>query len=210
MEPFSYPLKDIALVIKRHSHDVRNALNAMELELTLLDDGAIDPATREAVRRLRAAGAEIGGLMQGISSKYGMEPASMVPALQIAERWNADARHVVTEASLDWSIRLGGEVVCTEASLVRSLLKDALEMALRITRERSFQINCRCDDGHAVFEIAARDGNAGAGIINSQQAYWAALCRLAARNHGLMRPVMLSPTGSFPIQLVLPLHQPVS
>jgi light-regulated signal transduction histidine kinase (bacteriophytochrome) len=203
----SYSLNDIALVVKRHTHDVRNALNGMELELALLSDSATDPATREAVRRLREAGVEIGRLMQGLSAKYGTEESSAVPVVQIAERWNADAHQVATGVSLEWNIRLGSEMVCIESGLVRSLLKDVLEMAVRIGSKRSLQIDCHCEDGQAFFEISAKDCNAGIGIINSQQTYWEALRRLAERNHGLMTPATLSSTGSFPMRLSLPLHR---
>jgi hypothetical protein len=209
MELFSYVSNDIAVVIKRHTHDVRNALNGMELELTLLGDGAAaDPAVRGAVKRLREAGAEIGRLMQGLSSKYGMESPTVLPAVQIAERWNADARHVASNTPLQWNIQLGAETVCVEAGLIRSLLKDALEVAVSISGRRSLEINCRCDGGHICFEIAVENVRASAGIIDSQQAYWTALGRLAERGQILMQPELLSLNGSFPIRFSLPLHQP--
>jgi signal transduction histidine kinase len=208
MEPHSYLSNDVAVVIKRHVHDVRNALNGMELELTLLSEGAPESTAREAVKRLREAGGEIGRLMQGLSSKYGMESPCIITAVQIAEQWNLDARQVVFGAPVQWNIQLGSENVCVEAGLVRSLLKDALEMAARIGGRRSLQVNCRCEGGRICFEISTNERNTGVGIIDSQQAYWTALGRLAKRGQILMRPEMLSPNGSFPIQLSLPLHQP--
>lgn len=208
MEISSYPLNDIAVVIKRHTHDVRNALNGMELELTLLGEGATDPAAREAVKRLREAGAEISRLMQGLSSKYGTESPCVLPAIQIAERWNADARHVASDTPLQWNIQLDGEAVCVDAGLIRSLLKDALEMAVRISRRRPLQVSCRHDEGRVVFEIAAEGGQANAEIIGSQQAYWTALRGLAEHGQILVRPEMLSARGSFPMQLSLPLQHP--
>jgi len=204
----SYSLNDIALVVKRHTHDVRNALNGMELELTLLNDSATDPATREAVRRLREAGVEIGRLMQGLSAKYGTESPCVIPAVQIVEQWNLDARHVASGIPLQWNMQLGDQTVSVEVGLIRSLLKDALEMAVRISGGRSLQINCRCDGEHICFEIAAEDVRASARNIDSQQAYWRALGGLAKRRRILMQPEMLSTDGSFPMQLSLPLQQP--
>ncbi|MBI1840538.1 MAG: HAMP domain-containing histidine kinase [Verrucomicrobia bacterium] len=209
MEPFSYLANDIGMVIKRHTHDVRNVLNGMELELTLLSDGATaDPATRAAVKRLRKAGAEIGQLMQGLSSKCVMESPGVIPAVQIAERWNADARDVTSRIPLQWNIQLGEELVCVEAGLIRSLLKEALELAVRIGGRRSLQINCRRDDAHICFEIAVEGARPGAGIIDFQQAYWTALRGLARRGQILMRPEILSPDSSLSMQLSVPLHRP--
>lgn len=211
MEPFSYPSEDIAVVINRHTHDVRNALNGMEIELTLLGEGAAtDPAMRDAVRRLRAAGAEMSRLMQGLSSKYAMQSPGVIPAIQIVERWQADSRHVASDAPLSWSMQLGDGTVWVEAGLIRTLLKDALEMAHRISGKRPLQINGRCEGGRIVFEIAGEDGGASTGLIDSQQAYWAALRGLAERGQILMRPEILSPHDCFPMQLSMPLHQPVT
>jgi hypothetical protein len=148
--------------------------------------------------------------MQGLSAKYGRESRCVIPAVQIAERWNADARHVASDTPLQWNVQLSDEAVCVEAGLIRSLLKDALEMAIRISSRRSLQITCRCDGGRICFEIAAEDVQAGAGIVDSQQAYWTALAELAKRGQILMRPAILSPDGSFPIHVSLPIHQPVA
>jgi malate/lactate dehydrogenase len=206
MDTPSSPFNDIAEVIKRHVHDVRNALNGMDFELTLLGEGATDPAAREAVKRVREAGAEIGRLMQGLSAKYGKESPCATSAVQIAERWHADARHVASDSPLQWNVQLRGEAICVEAGLIRSLLKDTLEMAVRISGRRLLQINCRRDGEHICFEIAAEEVRASAGIIDSQQAYWTALSGLAKRGRISMRPEMLSPDGSFPMQVSLPLH----
>jgi hypothetical protein len=160
------------------------------------------------VKRLREAGAEIGRLMQGLSAKYGKESPCAVSAIQIAEQWHVDARHVASGVPLQWNIQMGNEMVNVEVGLIRSLLKDALEMAVTISGRRLLQINCRCDGEHICFEIAAEEGQVRAGIIDSQQAYWTALGELAKRGQILMRPEILSPDGSFPIHVSLPLHQP--
>ena len=64
-----YPLCDVAVITKRHVHDVRNALNGMELELTLLEGTAKGSETRDAVNRLRQAVSETGRLIQRMASR---------------------------------------------------------------------------------------------------------------------------------------------
>ena len=49
MESPSYSLSDISRVVKRHTHDVRNALNGMELELALLEENTNDLSARAAI-----------------------------------------------------------------------------------------------------------------------------------------------------------------
>jgi signal transduction histidine kinase len=206
MEPLSYPISDIALVIKRYSHDVRNALNGMEIELTSLGEAATDPAVLESVKRLREAGAEVGRLIQGLSSKYSTETAAILPVIQIAERWSADARYLAPHNILEWNIVAGSQVVWGEAGLIRSLLKDMLELAVAINGKRSLRIDCRCEEGRAVFTITAREGNKVVRNLDFHQAYWTVLRRLAERNQGIMDPAYLGSSDSSSLRLSFPLH----
>lgn len=199
METISYSLNDVALMVKRHSHDLRNALNGIELELMVLEGEATDAATRKAIERLRDSGAEMSRLIQGLSSKYSLEGAGSVPAIQLAELWNADARSVAAGVELEWNIRLSCECIVVEVGLARTLLKDVLELAVRIGGKRPLQIECHSEGGCVLFSIAAASGAVGAGIIDSQQAFWAALRRLGERTQAGISPMTLSCVGSFPM-----------
>ena len=210
MDPSSYPLSDIAVVVKHHTHEVRNALNGMELNLTLLEEAATTPTLQEAVKRLREAGAEIGRLTQGLFSKFGAEAPSVIPLVQIVERWSADARHVTSAVPLQWSVQLTDELVCADMGLVRGLLKDALEISVRISRKRPLQINCHCEAGFAVFEVVALGFSAITSVNNSQPAYWTALRRLAERGKILMWPESLEQGPNPRIRISIPVYQPPS
>jgi len=208
MEPPSYALSDIARVVKRHAHDVRNTLNGMELELALLDEGTKDLSARAAIKRLRDAGSEIGRLMQALSSKYGMDPPCLVPAVQVAERWSAGSRHLSGEISMDWNISLDRECLYVEPGLIRSLLDDILEVAVRLNRKRPIHIQCGADNGRAVYAIKATDGQPPSNaVIDAHQPYWTAMGHLAERCQGAIFPEILTSSGSFPMWLSLPVHQ---
>jgi hypothetical protein len=205
-KPVTYPLEDIALVIQRHTHDLRNTLNGMKLELTWLDENVTAPASRAAVKRLGEVIAEIGRRVQGLSSKYGIETPSSLLALQIVERWQADAFHLANHASFRWRVHLADETVCVEPGLIRSLLSDVLELAASLGGSRGLQINCQVAGGCVVFEIATQDGVGVSGIADALSAYWAVLGRLAERNQGLLHPPILSSEHCFPMRLSLPLQ----
>ncbi len=201
-----YPLGDVAVITKRHVHDVRNALNGMELELTLLEATAKEAETREAVKRLRECVSETGRLMQRMASRYASQAAASVPALQIAEQWRMDARYVVPDAVLEWSIQVSTESVSVEPGLIRSVLADMLQTAVIMGGRKALRVNCRVDAERVVFEIAMGKGAAIAGMIDGQKGYWTALRRLAERNLATMEPEELGPTG-FPLRLLLPVQQ---
>lgn len=202
-----YPLCDVAVITKRHVHDVRNALNGIELELTLLEGTAKDADSCEAVSRLRNAVSETGRLMQRMASRHATQAMSPVAALQIAEQWRMDARHVVPDAPLEWNIRLTTESVCVEPGLIRSLLADMLQTAVSMGGRKMLHITCSGEAERVVFDIGLGVGTGIAGMIDAQQSYWTALRRLAERNQGTMEPEQLSPPG-FPLRLMLPVQRP--
>lgn len=208
MERSPHSPDDVAVMIKRHAHDVRNVLNGMELELTLLGEATIDPSILEAAKRLREAGTEINRLLQGLSSKYSNESPTIIPAVQVAERWTADARHVASAVPLKWNIDLHHQTVRVDPGLIRSVLRDVLDTAVRIHGKGPLQINCYCDESRALFEIAADECRINAGVIGAQHSYWAALRALAERAAMLIEPEALDPHRVFPIRLTLPLYLP--
>lgn len=204
MKPIAYSLDDIAVLVKRYSHEVRNVLNGMELELTLLEEGNANPTAREAIERLRDASVEMSRLMQSLSAAYSLESLTSLPAIQVAELWQADARRTASGAALTWNLRLGSEIVSGEAGLLRWVLKETLLLAIRLAGKRSIQIDCRCEEARLIFELTTSEGQSNASIVEAQQSFWAALVRLAERSQITMQPRTLTLTGNFPMRLSLP------
>jgi hypothetical protein len=202
-------LSDVSVLIRRHAHEVRNALNGMELELTLLDHGAPAAGTHEAIARLRQAVTQIGGSVQGLSAKFSTETPSPVLALQIAERWAADARRWPAGAG-DWQIQLSDEIVCAEYALIRTLLLELLEMAVRMGGGAPLLFRCRRECDRVLFEVARAERGSdsegmGLELMDAQQSYWVALRRLAERNQGVVEPECL--VGSTAWRLWLPVYE---
>jgi signal transduction histidine kinase len=204
MEPIAYSLNDVAVLVKRHSHDVRNILNGMELEMTLLEETNTTPATREAIERLREASVELNRLVQGLLAAYSLESPTSLPAIQVAELWQADVWRIASGAALNWSMRLGSESVSGEAGLLRCVLQEVLALAIRFAGKRSLQIDCRCEGGRVIFEITTSEGQANAGMVEAQQLFWTALGRLAERSQIVVEPRTLTMEGCFPMKASLP------
>ncbi len=207
MNATCYSIEDLAVVIHRHAHDVRNALNGMELELAVLDENSPDPALKSAVKRLRGAAAEIGRHLQALSSKYGVESPCVLPAFQIAERWQADAWHLGTCPPIEWELRFDDEMVRVESGLTRWLLNDALDLAIKCSGRRPLRIRCRGETGCATFSVEPVEPTRVPLLSEATRAYWDVVCRLAERNGGRMEPSPLAPDQCFPMRLVLPIHQ---
>lgn len=204
MEPISYSLSDIGVLIKRHSHDVRNVLNGMELELTLLDEAGSHPDARAAIGKLRDANSELGRLVQRLAATFSDEPPGPLPALQVAERWQADARFVLPDTALEWKLELAEESIWAEASLLRSVLQEMLALAPRLAGRGALRIHCHHTMDKVLFEITSATGSASPGAIETQQQFWAALARLAERSQITMEPLVLTTETTFPLRISLP------
>src|SRR4030095_3518036 len=143
--------------------------------------------------------------------KFGTDPPCLIPAVQVAERWGAWARHLDTEVPIEWNISLDRESLFVEPGLIRSLLEDLLDIATRLHRKRPLKVQCRFENGRAVYEIQAKDDQTlSNAVVDAHQPYWAALCRLADRCHGVIFPAAISAGGSFPMLLSLPVHHSAS
>ena len=200
----AYPLKDIAVLVKRHNHDVRNVLNGMQAELSLLEHSHQDPETRSAIQRLRQVSSEIEWLMRGLGYKFGQECPTAVPALQIAERWNVDSRHLTHAVAIEWSTTFTQELVEVEPGLIRTLLFELLEIATRLYGRKPLRLVARAEHGLALFEAFPREETSHRAAMEEEQITWDALGKLAARNHAILQPGTLG-LNAIPIRLAVPL-----
>jgi len=97
-------------------------------------------------------------------------------------------------------------MVCAESGLVRTLLLDLLETAIRIGGKSRLTIVCQSGQNCVTFEIRFTERLAPSAITESQGVYWAALHRLAERNQIQLQPGTLGQDGSS-LRLVLPLRR---
>lgn len=204
-DPFLIPLEEIAAVVKAHAHDVRNSLNGMELEFTLLEENAGQPELKGAVKRLRAEVAHIDRMVRHFSAKYTPERAAPVSALNLAERWKADSARLYPAEALLWEIQMDESMLLVEVGLTRSLLHDLLAIASRNCRQQRLSVRCHREGGAAVFEVAVEKSAAPIRGDELQLIVWNAMCRLSARNHGSLQPENLA-GAAFPLRLTLPVQ----
>lgn len=200
-----YPLNDVSLLVKTYSHDLRNTLNGMDLDLTLLGEASDDPQILETTKRLQATAAEIGRQVQGLIAKFGIESPFEIPVIQIAERWKVDMEQLEASPTVEWNIESTDELVYTEAGLVRNLLWEMILVSQRICPKQPLQLSCFCNEGHAVFRVAVAGCPMEPRRLQLQSPFWLALCRLAERCHGSLVPAVLEEQSTLDLRLLLPL-----
>lgn len=202
-----YPLQDISLMVKTYSHDLRNILNGMDLDLTMLHEASSDANTREAIKRLQATTAEIGRQAQGLISKYGTETPFDIAVIQLAERWRLDAGLLENGPPLHWVVEPSDHLVYGEAGLIRNLLWEMLLISQRIAPRKPLHLTCRCEAERAIFQVAVPNARVELRRAELQDGYWRALGRLAQRGEGQLLPAVLGETQDLLLQLMLPAHR---
>jgi hypothetical protein len=197
-----YPIKDVSLMVKTYSHDLRNTLNGMDLDLTLLSEANSEPSVLEAVKRLQSTATEIGRQVHGLMAKFALESPSQIPVIQIVERWKMDGALLDIEPQVHWTIEPNDEVIYGEASLIRNLLWEMLQLTQRICPKKPLLLTCTCRGGEAVFEATVPAVPAEPRRVQLQQAYWQALQRLAERGACRLQPPLLEEDRPLCLRLV--------
>ena len=128
------PWPQVERFVALFTHDIRNGLNALELQLTFLGEISEDPDAREEVKRMRGSVAAITRQLQAVRLASGSPTPHVFPypAADFAEdlRERFDRQHADTSARVQWEIDpgLGTVEIDPELSLVAllELLANAL------------------------------------------------------------------------------------
>ncbi len=199
---------ELGALASRHSHDVRNVLNGMELELTLLDETAPDASVRESVASLRQSLAQTATLVRRLLAKLVPEDRLPLAVADLAEQWRADAAHSHAGSAVEWRLDAGDALLEAEPAALRTILAEMLALGARLGRQQPVTAAARIEAGHAVFSVAPR-APAGEPLRaeESLRLVWSALGRIAAASHGTLTPRSLGEGPPFPMELRCALRQ---
>src|SRR3954469_1270813 len=82
---------DVVRFLRQLSHDLRNQLNAVELQSAFLAELATDPETQEEIKRLRQMVSECGSTLQKLTTRVNPPAPNLTPygATEFAEDFRA-------------------------------------------------------------------------------------------------------------------------
>lgn len=110
-ENLQVPMSDVAGFVRQLSHDLRNHLNAAELQSAYLAEVAPDAELKEEVKRLRAMLAEMGGSLQRLTNSLAAINLTLMP--YEASNFMEDLRQKVgtqfpaESRAIEWTIETG-------------------------------------------------------------------------------------------------------
>ncbi len=146
----SIPWPEAVKFIGQFNHDIRNHLNAIELQAAFLGEIVVDGEARAEVQRLREMTATMGADLQRLSAQMSkINPSAMTyQASELVEDLQsriAEA-HPEDAAAIEWKLLLGNEAVEIDPHLVIEALAELFANAFAHDR----------GEGPLVFESTAR------------------------------------------------------
>ena len=166
------PWERIEQFVGQFTHDIRNGLNAVELQLTFLAEISTDPEAADEVKRLRASLLEITRQLQAMRVTTGTITLHLLeyPAPDFLEdlRERLDRRHADTAARIQWNVEaVAGGSLAVDPELSMSALLELLVNASHFTTPGTpIRLDARTDAN--CLSLTIREQSAAPPQISSQ------------------------------------------
>ena len=152
------PWPRVTAFIRQLNHDLRNHLNAIELQSAFLGEIVENGEAKFEIKRLREMTAEMGAHLQRLSSQLADIHLNPMPyeAAELMEdlRGRIAAAHPQEAATIQWTLSLGNESLEGDPQLLLEAFTELLENALAHGRGSS-AIVCRAEivDSNFIFTL---------------------------------------------------------
>ena len=152
------PWNDVVLFVRQLSHDLRNHLNAIELQSTFLSELAEDAELKTEVRRLREMIYEIGAALQKLTGSMGQSTPQLMTyrAADFVDdlREKIAAERPKESGSIDWKVQLADENLQIDPQLMQEAILELFTNAFYHDRaEGNLTVHARVEGGCFVFEL---------------------------------------------------------
>ena len=151
-------MPDVVRFVRQLSHDLRNHLNAAELQSAYLSEVAADPEVKGEVGRLRAMLSEMGASLQRLTGLLAPVKLSEMPygAAAFIEdlRGKLSQQSPEEAAGVDWQVELGDAVLNIDPQILTQALLELFANAFRHARgEGRIEARAEARDGTFFFRL---------------------------------------------------------
>jgi len=149
-------MPDIVKFIRQLGHDLRNHLNAAELQAAYLAEIVKDPEASDEIKRLRAMISQVGASLQSVTVALGQP--RLMPMEYGAADFIADLRQkLATEypnEAIEWDIQVGDTCIEIDPQALQPALIELFANAFRHDRgEGPILVEARTENDQFVFVI---------------------------------------------------------
>jgi len=154
----SVPWIDIVRFVRQLSHDLRNHLNAAELQSAFINELAQDTELKTEIKRLRQMISELGTILQMLSGQLGQVKTDMMPyrAADLVE----DLRQKIAKnfpgetAAISWDIQLGDAMLNVDPQLLLQVFIELFTNAFQHERGAGvINVTAKIDNDRFVFTL---------------------------------------------------------
>ena len=144
--------------IRQLSHDLRNHLNAAELQSAFLKEIAEDGEVKSEIQRLRGMLSELGSTLQKLTSTLAPPKLTEMPygAPVFIEdiQQKAQSEFADDAGVFEWDVRVNGGMLNIDPQLLQQALLELLSNALRHERgEGKIALRAEASDGHLTLTL---------------------------------------------------------
>jgi signal transduction histidine kinase len=216
MEDTQIPWSRLSGFIRKHAHDVRNDLNSLDLESTLLEEIVPEGEAKEGVARIRKQVRALTAQMRLLSARFQIPSpfAAPMPAKVVLTIWQERCAALPKAPEFKWVDKLVDEKVNVDVEMIATVIQELIVNAAAFAQNRPITITAKSDKSVVIFEMqepktspldtrawgqpffSTRTGGHGLGI-------WTAR-RLVEANHGTLVQHFAPEASALISQVVLP------
>ncbi len=143
--------------VRQLSHDLRNQLNAAELQAALIGELTADPELKPEVLRLRELVSQLGGTLQRLTVAVAPPQPTRLPyaAKDLMGDLQAKITHDFPDHSqrVKWDVSLNGAMLDIDPGLIGWAAAELFDNAFRHNRDGELAAHGRESDGQFVFAL---------------------------------------------------------
>lgn len=158
LDSTNVPWSDLVRFVRQLSHDLRNHLNAAELQSAYLAELATDDEIKSEIKRLRQMISELGAVLQKLSVNVAPPKPSVMPyrAADYIEDIRRKLANVFPkeESSVDWDVQLPDTKLEVDPQLLQEALLELFTNAFRHQLAgRPLKVSARIDGDSLLFTL---------------------------------------------------------
>ena len=155
-DPPAVPWSDVVRFVRQLSHDLRNHLNAAELQSVFLNEIATDAEMKGELKRLREMLSELGAVLQKLSSALTTPKPNLIPyrAADLVQdiRTKFENDFPDRKSAVQWQVEAGDAMVDVDPQLLQQALFELLDNAFQ-HRTKESTVNTRTEGSRFILTV---------------------------------------------------------
>ncbi len=152
------PFKRVGDFIRQVTHDVRNSLNALDLQTAYVQEIALDAEVREELKRMRSQIQHAARAMHALSANFRTTPPAQIAyaaGIFVEDLRDRLARQFPEKMGpVEWAVQVGEESVNVDIELIFAVFTEVFENTFQFAEAGgNIAVAVFVRDGHFVLEV---------------------------------------------------------